>query len=201
MRKLLSIIFFCLSLSFTAQSLEKYVLIDTAMKALKKMQPKGWAISRHGSRIVMTKNDSILVATSYSDYKPGKPLTDFASVKYKYQLFIDFYEADLDFSFRLRQMINDSLERVKKSFDKKSYGKGEYYIHLEAVETLERMKLKDPVQLKHFDVRFSDNCAEDWILYEWKDVEHLPFEPPTKFQRSIREIKTRIAEIFSESGI
>lgn len=192
---------FCSVPLVSQEAVDKYVLLDSAVKVLKMQNPKGWSITRHGSRVVMTRSDSILVATSYSDYKPGKPLTEFTAVKYKYQLFIDFHEPDLNFTGDLRRLVNDSISRLISRFNKKNYGKGEYYIHLEAIELLEKMKLKEPVHLNHFDIVFSDNCADDWIPYEQKDIEHLPFEPPTRFQRSLSDLKARICGWFKEWGI
>jgi hypothetical protein len=186
---------------FSQEGSDKFFLIDSAFKLIKTQDIKGWTVSRHGTRIVLTKTDSVLVATSYSNYKPGKPLTDFAQVKYKYQLFLDFSEKTLSFGNSLDKTVNDSLDELIKKFQKKNYGKGDYYKHFELIDRLEKMKIKEATHLKNFDIRFSDNCPADWIPYEWKDVEHLPFEPPTKFQKGMEKMKTRLGELLEEWGI
>jgi hypothetical protein len=69
------------------------------------------------------------------------------------------------------------------------------------MEELEKMKMKEPGRLKHFDLKFTDNCATDWIPYEMKDVQHAPFEPPTSFQKQISEMKEKMTKLLLEGGI
>jgi hypothetical protein len=191
----------CISASAQEKTMDKFTLLDSSCSLLRFHSFKGWTLSKAGSRIILTKTDSILVATSYSDYKPGKPVSDFAPVRYKYQLFIDFVEKPLDFNKSLNKTVNDSIDKIIQSFHKKKYGKGEYYSHLEAIELLEKMKVKNDESLNNINIRFSDNCAGDWVPYEMQDIKYLPFEPPTRFMRGMEDMKKRIVEMLRENGI
>lgn len=201
MRKisLLAFILFLFCCNVKAQ--DKFSRMDSALKVLKSNYKSGWTFSRFGSRIIATKNDSVYVATSFSDYKPGKYPAECPALKFRYQMYIDFYEPDFEFTGGMYKMINDSLDKLIRSFRKKKYGRGEYFMHLEAVETLERMKWQEPVHLLYFDIRFSDNCAADWIPYVADDMRHAPFLPPTSFQTEMRGMKENIGRILKTSGI
>jgi hypothetical protein len=107
---------FCIRVS--AQSSEKFSQLDSAIKILKSNYPKDWSFSKYGSRIIATKKDSVFIATSYTEYKPGKPLHEMVHLKHKYQLFLDFYEPDLDFMNGMHKMINDSLDKQWRSLKK-----------------------------------------------------------------------------------
>lgn len=181
-----------------------YSFIDTVYTKLKSALPEGWNIVKHGSRIVFTKSDSVLCATAESDYKPLAPLSIYPPVKYKIQLYLDFTDKSTYPNEKYLNSVNAGIDTlIKKADANPTHTKQAYAQNEEQKKLLKRIRSQNGeiVFLKYVNARFDDNYPDDWIVYEYKDVENAPFKKPSVLQLGIEQLKKSVIEELKKMSI
>ena len=73
----------------------------------------------------------------------------------------------------------------------------------EQEKLLKRLKSKNEeiIFLKHVNASFDDNYPDDWIVYEFKDVENAPFKKPSVLQLHVEQLKSSVVAELKQMGI
>lgn len=196
---------FLFSNDFKAQSpSDKRTFIDTVYEKLLTQIPQGWDIAKSGTRLVFTKNDSVLCATAESEYLPTAPLSSYQPVKYKLQLYLDFIDKNQYPSENYLNKVNQNIDSLFGKLNNIAiYSKAELYRNDQQKALLNMVKLKvEKIRfLKYVNASFDDNYPDDWIVYEYKDIEHSAFKKPSVLQQQIEQMKTDITAELRRMGI